>query len=137
MDHAEPNPPAIEPVSGAAVPEEDVPAELVDSESHKNTKSAYCKVCHCKILDVQSATLVHKETFLLYDKKSQTQPDAGETLTHFWELSDMFQFANIAFSMTVDNKKYLTCADCEKEIVGIHYVGDPKCYLSHSRVVYE
>ena len=67
----------------------------------------------------------------------------GQTFSHFWKVHDMFQFENIAFtkSLKIDKHKYLTCADCELEIVGIHHLAayepDPNViYVSCSRVAY-
>jgi hypothetical protein len=55
----------------------------------------------------------------------------------------MFDFENIAFtkSLKIDQHKYLTCADCEIEIVGIQnlpgYEPDPNViYVSVNRVSY-
>ena len=55
----------------------------------------------------------------------------------------MFDFENVAFtkSLQVDKHKYLTCADCQCEIIGINhlpgYEPDPNVmYVSVSRVAY-
>ena len=56
----------------------------------------------------------------------------------------MFDFENLAFTKSVklDQHRYLTCADCEIEIVGINhlpgYVADPNThYIACSRIAYD
>ena len=48
----------------------------------------------------------------------------------------MTEFENMGFSRTVENYKYLTCADCEMDVVGIQYLDQPGLYLSCGRVSY-
>jgi len=142
-------------------------ASLLNDEK-KNSTSIYCRICGCLILSPNVASYVVNPTFLHYDKKAAQSraaalmeadrangievPDVldihmegvnGQTFTHFWKVKDMFQFENIAFTKTlkIDKHKYLTCADCELEIVGIHhlaaYDADPNViYVSCSRVAY-
>lgn len=49
----------------------------------------------------------------------------------------MFTFENIGFSHTVDNYKYLICADCEMGPVGYHNITTKKCYVALERVKYD
>lgn len=49
----------------------------------------------------------------------------------------MFTFENIGFSHTVDNYKYLICADCEMGPVGYHNISTKKCYVALERVKYD
>jgi guanine nucleotide exchange factor len=51
---------------------------------------------------------------------------------------DMFDFENIAFAHTVGDFKYLTCADCEREVLGVQLLTAPgkPIYLCCSRVKY-
>jgi hypothetical protein len=53
----------------------------------------------------------------------------------------MMDFENIGFSRDLEGKqKYLTCADCEKPIMGVHFLSEEekdKFYLATSRVRYE
>ena len=69
-------------------------------------------------------------------KKSETSaPGDGEDLMDFWLVDDMFTFENVGFSNTVENIKYLICADCEIGPIGFHDTRNPKAfYVSHSRV---
>lgn len=72
-------------------------------------------------------------------KKSENQaPDDGETLTDFWLVKDMFTFENVGFSNTVENKKFLICADCEVGPIGCQDLADAiNLYVALSRVKHE
>jgi hypothetical protein len=61
-----------------------------------------------------------------------------ETDALFWEVGDMFKFENVGFLKTVENVKFLSCADCEKELLGVHVTDQtPKRYLiRQSKVKY-
>ena len=60
-----------------------------------------------------------------------------ETLKEFWMVKDMYTFENIGFSNTVDNRKYLTCADCEVGPIGYHDLETKKSYIALARVKHE
>ena len=54
----------------------------------------------------------------------------AENESDFWLVDDMFKFENIGFLKTVANAKFMTCADCEKEVLGVHVTDEePKRYL--------
>jgi len=142
-------------------------AELI-SVAGKNATSIYCRICGSHILSPNVSTYVVTPIFLHFDKKAAQSraaalieaarangseaPDVldvhlegvnGQTFNHFWKVKNMYDFENIAFtkSLKIDKHKYLTCADCELEIVGIHnlaaYEPDPDViYVSVSRVSY-
>lgn len=57
-----------------------------------------------------------------------------EKLKHFWKINDMYTFENICFSNTVDNIKYLACADCEIGPVGYYNLNTKISYLALARV---
>lgn len=69
--------------------------------------------------------------------KIGTEP-AGDSLTTFWLVEDMFLFENVGFSKTVDQRvKYLICADCERGPIGWHSIENRNEYfVSAERVVY-
>ena len=69
--------------------------------------------------------------------KIGTEP-AGDTLTQFWLVEDMFHFENVGFSKTVDQTlKYLICADCEIGPIGWHSLSNTKEYfIATERVNY-
>lgn len=72
-------------------------------------------------------------------KKSENQAAGeGETLSDFWLVKDMFTFENVGFTNTVDNKKFLICADCEVGPIGWQDLADSvNLYVALERVVYE
>ena len=57
-----------------------------------------------------------------------------ETLTCFWQVSDMYSFENIGFSNTVGDIKYLACADCEIGPVGYYNMNTKISYVALARV---
>lgn len=87
-----------------------------------------------------SHILASRQIFLPHmKKKSENQaPDDGETLTDFWLVKDMFTFENVGFSNTVENKKFLICADCEVGPIGCQDLADAiNLYVALSRVKHE
>ncbi|CAL1542012.1 unnamed protein product [Lymnaea stagnalis] len=103
--------------------------EKISDDGRKNKTSIYCQRCPSLVLSAQQATLVHKEFFLpnMY-QKNESAPIEGVTLVDFWHVPDMLTFDNVGFSKTVDNIKYLMCADCEVGPIGWHSVHDKKSY---------
>lgn len=68
-------------------------------------------------------------------KKPNAAPEDGETLCDFWLVEDMFTFENLGFTNTVNNIKYLICADCEVGPIGVHDTQQNKqFYLAVDRV---
>ena len=49
----------------------------------------------------------------------------------------MFDFDNVGFSKTVDECKFLTCADCEIGPIGYQDLKSTKCYVALCRVKHE
>ncbi|EFA80728.1 Mss4-like family protein [Heterostelium album PN500] len=109
-------------------------SDIVNDSNKKLSKRIHCRRCECIIILPNNASLVEKEIALLNQKGS----DSAELLKYMWFLPDMFQFENIAFSKDVKSQyKYLTCAECESEIIGVHYIQSKENYISHDRVVYK
>lgn len=68
-------------------------------------------------------------------KSEKSAAEDGETIEDFWIVDDMFTFENVGFSNTVQNIKYLICADCEIGPVGFHDTRDTKAfYIAQSRI---
>ncbi|XP_019561399.3 guanine nucleotide exchange factor MSS4 homolog [Aedes albopictus] len=114
-------------------------AELVENE--KNKTNVNCTHCGSLMLKPGSADYVESEFNLPepYKKKhpapaSSPAEFACEKLTQFWVVNDMFTFENIGFSNTVDQTKYLICADCEIGPVGYHDLQTKRCYVALQRV---
>jgi hypothetical protein len=61
-------------------------------------------------------------------KKKEGIDTTGETLTEFWKVGDMFTCENVGFSNTVNDIKYLVCADCEVGPIGWHDINDKTAY---------
>ncbi|XP_035910987.1 guanine nucleotide exchange factor MSS4 homolog [Anopheles stephensi] len=109
-------------------------------EDGKNRTNVKC--LHCGSLILRAANSDFDST--AYDlpvakQKRQTAVDkeevfASETLKDFWMVKDMYTFENIGFSNTVDNRKYLTCADCELGPIGYHDLETKKSYIALARV---
>lgn len=49
----------------------------------------------------------------------------------------MFTFENIGFSHTIDDTKFLICADCEMGPVGYHSISTKKCFVALTRIKHE
>ena len=136
-----------------------------DGVETKNACGAWCRRCGCSILSPNSAVLVrrHAETLTedLLFLRAQTPEHRDEGLV-CWHLADMYDFLNIGFTRTTKKLsgeealqklkeqqekngtpserpvRYLTCADCEKEVLGFQYLDEPKdFYLLANRVLYE
>ncbi|XP_012287209.1 guanine nucleotide exchange factor MSS4 [Orussus abietinus] len=104
----------------------------------RNKQKILCMYCPSKILNPGAATHVNTEYALPYiHRRGQEDRDKCETITDYWLIEDMYTFENIGVSNTVDNVKYLACADCEQGPVGWHDLTTKKSYIALSRVKYE
>ncbi|XP_058117316.1 guanine nucleotide exchange factor MSS4 homolog [Anopheles ziemanni] len=114
---------------------------LVDADS-KNKTDVKCDHCGSVMLKPANAefTTVQYELPLARQKRQNADKEEDftrETLKHFWMVKDMFTFENIGFSNTVNNRKYLICADCEIGPVGYHDLETKQCYVALGRVKHE
>lgn len=110
--------------------------ELVDSETNKNKKKIKCIRCDSCILQPMSGTYKKLDASLKIPTMKQKKeivnnPDSieHEPVDAFWLVEEMFTFDNIGFTNTVDNKKYLICADCEIGPVGVQNIDKPNEFL--------
>ncbi|EFC49386.1 predicted protein [Naegleria gruberi] len=96
----------------------------------RNPTVINCPHCNSKILRENMGLLVEDTTFELPVK------DITDTKSYnrWYQLKDMFDFENIGFtknkSGTAQEIKYLTCADCEREAIGIAFMNEKKFYLA-------
>lgn len=74
---------------------------------------------------------------MVQKKESKADSLNTEILHHFWLVEDMMTFENIGFSHTVDGRKFLVCADCERGPVGYHELSTKRCYVALERVAHE
>ncbi|GBP20905.1 Guanine nucleotide exchange factor MSS4 homolog [Eumeta japonica] len=84
-------------------------------EDGKNKLVVRCKFCGSKILDKKAAKYISKEMDLPLMKQDNSRKEGVETepVNEFWHVENMYTFENIGFTHTVDNYKYLSCADCD------------------------
>ena len=107
------------------------------SEDKKNSKQLICLYCPSKILP---PTMGSYEDSKEYELQIVKKNDEGivnivkEKLSQFYCVEDMFDFDNVGFSKTVENMKYLICADCEAGPIGYHDLNTKKCYVALSRI---
>ncbi|KAG8039742.1 hypothetical protein G9C98_000471 [Cotesia typhae] len=114
----------------------------------KNNSKICCQFCPSIILNPRAGTLVSREFPLpLIVKKKKDGQSKSETsvpssvevedLKDYWQVDDMFHFENISVTHTVDQIKYLGCADCELGPVGFHDLTTKINYIALSRVMYK
>ncbi|KAF2364240.1 Mss4 [Trinorchestia longiramus] len=105
------------------------------SADGKNIPAVLCVHCDTCILNPLAAShsaLLHRlptPTQRKDDPNTQT-----EELGEWWEVNDMFTFENIGFSNTVDDTKYLVCANCDRGPVGYHHIPTKKSFVALGRV---
>jgi len=88
-----------------------------------------CRICNSLILLKENVSSVEIEKNSL-PESAHCLFKSDETNAEFWLVKDMFKFENIGFLKTVENVKFMSCADCEKEILGVHVTNEtPKRYL--------
>jgi len=107
-------------------------------QNGQNAKKIICKVCSTDILLPAHGTHVTQPISLPTGKDGETT----DALTNFWHVKDIFDFQNIGFLRTVQSSntqvKYLTCASCERGVLGVQQVDNQnKIFLSHDRVTYK
>ncbi|EDW11477.2 guanine nucleotide exchange factor MSS4 homolog [Drosophila mojavensis] len=108
-------------------------------ENEKNRTNVRCQFCNSLMLKAREASYCEQEVnvpLMVQKKDSKSDSLNTETLHHFWLVEDMMTFENIGFSHTVDGRKFLVCADCERGPVGYHELSTKRCYLSLKRVVH-
>lgn len=103
-------------------------------EDGKNRLKVECKFCKSKILEIKAANFVIQETKIPIIRQKIGENVDEEPVQLFWHVDNMYTFENIGFSHTVDNYKYLSCADCEAGPVGYHDLTTKHSYVCLSRV---
>ncbi|XP_053664473.1 guanine nucleotide exchange factor MSS4 homolog [Anopheles marshallii] len=109
------------------------------AEDGKNKTNVKCVHCGSLILKAANSDFDGTEFQLPLAKQKRQTTDkvdefTSETLKDFWMVENMYTFENIGFSNTVDNRKYLTCADCELGPIGYHDLETKKSYIALARV---
>ncbi|ELR20280.1 Mss4 protein [Acanthamoeba castellanii str. Neff] len=96
-----------------------------------------CGRCTSVLLLPNKATLCHRPITLHKSRGGENAEQ--ETLDWHWEVATMWEFENMGFSNTLSlgrPAKYLTCADCEQDVLGVHFLDETKLYVAASRVDY-
>lgn len=89
----------------------------------KNNGKIVCKNCQSVILLANAAELVTLENGI--ELPAMTANSTSDFYSSFWSVNDMFTFENVGFCNTVNNIKYLSCADCEIGPIGAHFIDQP------------
>ncbi|OZJ06891.1 hypothetical protein BZG36_00253 [Bifiguratus adelaidae] len=112
------------------------------ADGDRNKVDIYCprQACRSKILRAGNAQLVERNAMMVLFPSDQalhpeatinnekpqdaaasaTAPTSTPSTTRYWKVQNMMTFENIGFSKTVDNVKYLSCADCDLGPLGYH-----------------
>eukprot|EP01096_Ripella_sp_DP13-Kostka_P018022 TRINITY_DN9620_c0_g1_i1.p1 TRINITY_DN9620_c0_g1~~TRINITY_DN9620_c0_g1_i1.p1 ORF type:complete len:160 (+),score=46.83 TRINITY_DN9620_c0_g1_i1:48-482(+) len=107
--------------------------ETVDPATGKNAFPLFCRRCGCKIMSEQIATLEEKQVALPLLKESETT-EYGTV----WVVKNLHDFDNVGVARPAGNKKFLTCADCEEEVIGVQFIDQPgPFYVPHDVVIYD
>jgi len=106
----------------------------MSAETTKNAGMIQCEKCGSVILLPATASLTNvKEGIFLPPMKSED--GQGVTGFTFWSVTNMYSFENVGFCNTINNIKYLACADCEVGPIGAHLLSDKQMfYISPMRV---
>ncbi|KAH8324224.1 hypothetical protein KR074_001788 [Drosophila pseudoananassae] len=113
------------------------PEQIVDGKNKTNVR---CQFCNSLMLKAQEGSYNEQEVDvpLMMQKQERTADDLNtESLKHFWLVKDMMTFENIGFSHSVNGKKFLVCADCERGPVGYHDLSTRHCFLALKRVLHK
>ncbi|KAL7741131.1 hypothetical protein ACLKA6_018159 [Drosophila palustris] len=108
-------------------------------ENNHNKTNVRCQFCNSFMLKALEGKYCEQEIdvpLMVQKQDSKAESLNTETLRHFWQIDDMMTFENIGFSHTVDGRKFLVCADCERGPVGYHELSTKRCYLALKRVVH-
>jgi len=110
------------------------------ADDTKNNKQLICPYCPSKILPPKMGFYEDSKVYELQIVRKNEEGVvhiAKEKLAQFYRVEDMFDFDNVGFSKTVDNMKYLICADCEAGPIGYHDLNTKKCYVALSRIKHQ
>eukprot|EP00127_Corallochytrium_limacisporum_P001424 Clim_evm46s55 gene=Clim_evmTU46s55 len=110
------------------------------TDAQKNGDLLYCLHCPSRILRPNMASEASQSIALpkMTAKKKADNTYSVETddITEWWQVPGIFDFENVGFAHTVDNKKYLACADCEMGPIGVHLLDSNTILVAKTRVRY-
>jgi len=99
----------------------------------KNQHQLSCVRCKSKILPPATGTFTEGDAFELACMVKEKVGEV-EKVEQFFRVESMFDFDNLGFTHTVDNFKYLSCADCDLGPIGYHDLTTKISFLAVSRV---
>ncbi|KAL9655400.1 hypothetical protein ABK040_011241 [Willaertia magna] len=102
-----------------------------EHQQQLNKHHIHCNHCNLKLIKANIGTILQNETHSLPITSNQQQQLNNE-YSEWIYLTDIFQFENIAFSNTIKNTdiKYLICAECEHDILGIAFMNNKKYLIA-------
>ena len=114
--------------------------DLVNSDTQKNLKKIKCLRCDSFILQENSCSFkriqdpillpsMRSKRDLTADAKNNETQVQNDKLNRFWCVNEMYTFENVGFTNSVENIKYLICADCEIGPIGLQYLDNPNEFL--------
>eukprot|EP00762_Andalucia_godoyi_P003486 ANDGO_04275.mRNA.1 Guanine nucleotide exchange factor MSS4 homolog len=117
--------------------------EFVIDANGNNAKVLRCPHCNCKVLRPGFAKLelLREVSPVLYLSTTGVRLEEGAPVPedfgiHCWVLTDIFDFENIGFLKDAsDGNKYIICADCERQVIGLHKVQNPSKIWLVSKLV--
>jgi guanine nucleotide exchange factor len=116
---------------------EDMKVEDLINDLKRNKTKIFCKHCNSLILLESSADYVEEEHEIPLIK-NKTGCENNEKIQKFWLVNNMMKFENIGFTNTVNNRKYLICADCEIGPLGFQNLDEPnKLFLAIQRIKHD
>ncbi|GAB6025809.1 hypothetical protein CHUAL_011786 [Chamberlinius hualienensis] len=112
--------------------------------SGKNAVVVSCQRCPSKLLSIDVGDYKEAKFIIpLMSKKPKMSESTGEAaiegdlLTQFWTVDSIYKFDNMGFTNTVNNMKYLLCADCEIGPIGVYDMTSEISYLALERVTHK
>ena len=107
------------------------------NELKRNKRKILCKYCNSLILLESIADYIEEAHDIpLINNKAGC--GNNEKLNQFWLVDNMMKFENIGFTNTVNNHKYLICADCEIGPLGFQNLDEPnKLFLAIQRIKHD
>lgn len=109
------------------------------SESGMNANAIVCSFCGSVILLPNVAKYLDRQEAVDIPRIKAKQGDDSklqfdsDKVKEFWHVSDMFAFENVGFCNTVENWKYLSCADCEMGPIGAHKIETKEFLVAFER----
>ena len=107
------------------------------NELKRNKWKIICQNCNSLIL-LESIADYHEEVYDIPLITNKVGCENNEKLNKFWLVDNMMKFENIGLTNTVNNRKYLICADCEIGPLGFQNLDNTnKLFLAIERIKHD